>query len=99
MGDLISRQAALRQKFKSYYTNGAEIKQIEAVPVREIEKLPAVDAIPVVRCRDCEHKDRESGFCHGRGWPMQLVPDDGFCDKGAVNRRTDGTAEKTEKTV
>ena len=58
-----------------------------------------VDAAPVVRCRDCEHKDRESGFCHGRGWPMQLVPDDGFCDKGAVNRRTDGTAEKTEKTV
>jgi hypothetical protein len=99
MGDLISRQAARRQKFKSYYTNCAEIKQIEAVPVREIEKLPAVDAIPVVRCRDCEHKDRESGFCHGRGWPMQLVPDDGFCDKGAVNRRTDGTAEKTEKTV
>ncbi len=47
-----------------------------------------VDAVPVVRCRDCEHKDRESGFCHGRGWPMQLVPDDGFCDKGAVNRRT-----------
>jgi hypothetical protein len=58
-----------------------------------------VYAVPVVRCRDCEHKDRESGFCHGRGWPMQLVPDDGFCDKGAVNRRTDGTAEKTEKTV
>lgn len=43
---------------------------------------PTVDAVPVVRCRDCEHKDRESGFCHGRGWPMQLVPDDGFCDKG-----------------
>ena len=58
-----------------------------------------VDAVSVIRCRDCEHKDRESGFCHGRGWPMQLVPDDGFCDKGAVNRRTDGTAEKIETTV
>lgn len=43
---------------------------------------PTVDAVPVVRCRDCEYKDRESGFCHGRGWPVQLVPDDGFCDKG-----------------
>ena len=80
--DLISRQAALKRKFMAYYTNGAEIRQIEAVPVREIEKLPAADVVPVVRCRDCEHKDRESGFCHGRGWPMQLVPDDGFCDKG-----------------
>jgi len=47
-----------------------------------INMQPTVDAVPVVRCRDCEHKDRESGFCHGRGWPMQLVPDDGFCDKG-----------------
>ena len=47
-----------------------------------IQHMPTVDAVPVVRCRDCEHKDRESGFCHGRGWPMQLVPDDGFCDKG-----------------
>ena len=45
--DLISRQAALRQKFTAYYTNGAEIKQIEAVPVRDIERLPAVDAVPV----------------------------------------------------
>ena len=43
---------------------------------------PTVDAVPVVRCRDCEHKDREYGFCHGRGWLNQLVPDDGFCDKG-----------------
>ena len=47
-----------------------------------INMQPTVDAVPVIRCRDCEHKDRESGLCHGRGWPMQLVPDDGFCDKG-----------------
>lgn len=47
-----------------------------------IQHMPTVDAVSVVRCRDCEHKDRESGFCHGRGWPMQLVLDDDFCDKG-----------------
>jgi hypothetical protein len=52
-----------------------------------LDDAPTVDAVPVVRCRDCEHKDRESGFCHGRGWPMQLVPDDGFCDKGDRQRR------------
>ena len=54
-----------------------------------IELMPKVDAVPVVRCRDCEHKDRESGFCHGRGWPMQLVPDDGFCDKGERKGESD----------
>ena len=47
-----------------------------------INMQPTVDGVPVVRCRDCEHMDRDSGLCHGRGWPMQLVPDDGFCDKG-----------------
>lgn len=47
--DLISRQAALKRKFMAYYTNGAEIRQIEAVPVREIEKLQAVDVAPAER--------------------------------------------------
>lgn len=36
----------------------------------------------LVRCKDCKHRDVENGLCKGRGWPMQLVPDDGFCDKG-----------------
>ena len=36
----------------------------------------------IVRCKDCKHRDSENGFCEGRGWPMQLVPDNGFCDKG-----------------
>ncbi len=36
----------------------------------------------IVQCKDCKHRDAEDGLCEGRGWPMQLVPDDGFCDKG-----------------
>lgn len=35
----------------------------------------------IIRCKDCKHRDVD-GFCKGRGWPIQLVPDDGFCDKG-----------------
>lgn len=37
---------------------------------------------PVIRCKDCKHRDVEIGFCKGRGWPEQLVPDYGFCDRG-----------------
>lgn len=48
----------------------------------ELEEAPTIDAVPVVRCKDCKHRDAENGFCEGRGWPMQLVPYDGFCDKG-----------------
>lgn len=47
-----------------------------------IQAAPAADVQEVVRCNDCKYRDAEKGFCEGRGWPMQLVPDDGFCDKG-----------------
>ena len=40
------------------------------------------DLVEVVRCKDCKHRDVDEGFCEGRGWPMQLVPDDGFCHLG-----------------
>ena len=36
----------------------------------------------IVRCKDCKLREVKNGFCEGRGWPMQLVPDDGFCEKG-----------------
>ena len=52
-----------------------------------VDDAPTVDAVEVVRCKDCKHRDAETGFCEGRGFPMQLVPDDGFCDKG--ERRED----------
>lgn len=29
-----------------------------------------------------KNRDEEDGFCTGRGWPCQMVSDDGFCDKG-----------------
>ena len=47
-----------------------------------LEEQPIIDVVPVVRCKDCKHREAKNGFCEGRGWPMQLVPDDGFCDKG-----------------
>lgn len=53
-----------------------------------IDDAPTIDAVEVVRCKDCKHREVENGFCEGRGWPMQLVPDDGFCDK--AERRSDG---------
>lgn len=49
--------------------------------VKRIEALPAADVVPVVRCKDCKFRENDD-FCTGRGFPYQLVPDDGFCDKG-----------------
>ena len=50
--------------------------------ISAINNLPSADVVVVVRCKDCKHREAETGLCEGRGWPMQLVPDDGFCDKG-----------------
>ena len=46
-----------------------------------VKTLPSADVVQVVRCKDCKFRDNDD-FCTGRGFPCQLVPDDGFCDKG-----------------
>ena len=61
------------------------IEQLAEIGKSLCEKMD--DVAKVVRCKDCKSRDKESGFCYGRGCPAQLVPDDGFCDKGA---RMDG---------
>ncbi len=50
-------------------SNGTEI-------VAHAEKVQEL-----VRCKDCKYR-RSDDFCAGRGYPEQLVPDDGYCDKG-----------------
>ena len=47
-----------------------------------LDEMQAADVVEVVRCKECKHRYDGDGICTGRGWPMQLVPDDGFCDKG-----------------
>ena len=52
------------------------------------DAIQAADVVPVVRCGECKHR-HDDNFCGGRGWPEQLVPDDGYCDCGA-RREGDG---------
>lgn len=79
MSDLISRQAAY-DTLTEYYNLRTE-EQRKSIK-GALSGVPTIDAVPVVRCKDCKHRDTKEGLCKGRGWPMQLVPDDGFCDKG-----------------
>ena len=58
-----------------------------------LREAPTVDAVPVVRCRDCKHWDSETWFCdnhstfwhHGLDWNM--FSEDDFCSYG---ERKDG---------
>ena len=52
--------------------------------LRCIEQAPTVDAVPVVRCRECKHCDPENYHCDhpmGTAAPLRREPDD-FCSYG-----------------
>ena len=49
-----------------------------------LRESPTVDAVPVVRCRDCKHCDPENHHCDhhmGTAAPLRRKPDD-FCSYG-----------------
>ena len=67
--------------------NGDKWEEIKELTGDEVTSLKEEleereEYVKVIRCKYCKHRETENGFCKGRGWPMQLVPDDGFCDKG-----------------
>ena len=56
--DLIRRSDLLAKKclIRGHLDQGSPCPtKITAIPVDVIERAPAVDAVEVVRCRDCEH--------------------------------------------
>ena len=44
-----------------------------------LDSIPTVDAVPVVRCKDCKHLDQDSRFCFKC---MDWVKDTWFCANG-----------------
>ena len=58
--------------------------------VFDVEEMPTVDAVEVVRCRDCikRYDTDECPMCFlNRGLYVECTEDDGFCDLG---ERKDG---------
>jgi len=56
-----------------------------------LEMLPAIDAVPVVRCSECKHRDPENHHCDHPAGATIYFPrkDDDFCSYG---ERKDGGA-------
>ena len=86
---LIDANALLRHKRKMSGADfGGEFWD-EAVLTSDIKNAPAVDAVEVVRCRECKHCDPENYHCDhpmGTSAPLKRKPDD-FCSYG---ERKDG---------
>lgn len=54
--------------------------------VRFLKKQPTVDAVPVVRCRDCKYRGTDDCIFHIKGEPadeeLLLKLDNDFCSYG-----------------
>lgn len=72
------------------YDKSNELTQVSAI--REyierqrafLDKFSTIDAVPVVRCRECNHCDPENYHCDhpmGTAAPLNRKPDD-FCSYG-----------------
>ena len=77
------------------YDKSNELTQVSAI--REyierqrafLDKFPTIDAVPVVRCRECNHCDPENYHCDhpmGTAAPLRRKPDD-FCSYGERKER------------
>ena len=88
MEDLISRSALLKKAVDVLeYDEGGWDYEFKAVPVGEVVKAPAVDAVEVVRCKDCEKwkKKEETWLCWNFGYCSECMMDchgDHFCSYG-----------------
>ena len=88
MDDLISRQAALDISMKYCSDDDGSCSEPHTdlrEMLDEIENLPSVDAVEVVRCKDCQCYDSKNYYCT---YLDNSNGPDGFCNFG--ERETDG---------
>ena len=56
-----------------------------------LDRMPTIDAVSVVRCRECKHCDPENYHCDhhmGTAAPLRRKPDD-FCSYGERKDKAD----------
>lgn len=85
MRKLIDQQAAIDAATKFRVTPGGEFfEAIRRAVQSELEALPPVDAVPVVRCNDCNEYQDNFHWCKLHDVEMQPMD---FCSYG---ERKDG---------
>lgn len=95
MADYIDREALMDFPIRANHCDKKHANEhfifgIETV-LEYAQHLPVVDAVPVVRCRDCKHYDRDECYHPRHEKHLQSIfqsPDD-FCSYG--ERRDAGT--------
>ena len=96
MNDAVSRNGVLNIITECISYFGENPYSACSVLKRRINELPTVDAVPVVRCKDCKHyqfaDNRAFGFpvrrCEWTGF--EDVDDEDFCSRGERKGEQDG---------
>lgn len=61
--------------------------------MKHIDNAPTVDAVPVVRCRECKYRGTDDCIFHIKGEPadeeLLLKLDNDFCSYGKLKEGTD----------
>lgn len=85
----------LNERPVDYPDPGCDFYYLEETVESVLAETPTVDAVPVVRCKDCKHYGWEQEPCHGRIQQfcklhkgLVVVHRGTFCSYG--ERRTDG---------
>ena len=93
MAEYIEREAAIAVIHK-WLSDIFGIDEVECTVLnKRLNAIPAADVVPVVRCRDCKHRDPEDKKCDCGGLEhahMFPVADDWFCADG---EREDGDGD------
>lgn len=93
MSDLISRKALLKElrcELRECRKDGEEfggesILWAEGIEfaIDAVKEAPTIDAVEVVRCKDCKHTEPISGVRWCNAWGrVNGMGDDGFCNYG-----------------
>lgn len=85
--DLISKSDAVGMMHLCLNAcNNFERTCVYAHAIRQLEKIPTVDAVTVVRCKDCKNFDSRNWYCYywdyEPGSSPNCVDDDDFCSHG-----------------
>ena len=83
MSRLIDADALMKTVFNDVVLVDGEVKGVGLILAETVDKAPTIDAVPVVRCRECKHhEDEEIGmvYCPNAlgGW----VAENWFCADG-----------------
>ena len=91
MADLIERDALLDKMEGRYKFSSGQAHKAYGIAIDDICDAPAVDAVPVVRCKDCRYFSAEDMPSCTSAYGMTDPEQDDFCSYG--ERRKDDAAD------